>query len=88
MIRNLSIKGFKSLLDNHIEFNYLNILTGLNSSGKSSIIQALRILNRFSNQIGNPLINGHGDAKELQNPYSSTPFIITSEFGDYKFSII
>ena len=82
MIRNLSIKGFKSLLDNHVEFNYLNILTGLNSSGKSSIIQALRILNRFSNQIGNPLINGHGDAKELQNPYSSTPFIITSEYGD------
>lgn len=45
MINQLIIKGFKSFVDNSINFNQLNVLVGLNSSGKSTVIQALQILN-------------------------------------------
>ena len=72
----------KSLLNSSIDLNKLNILTGLNSSGKSSVIQSLRILSRFSQHIENPLIEGHGDAKELQNPNTFSPFKITAEYGE------
>ena len=44
MIKNISINNFKSLKDVHVEFASLNILTGLNGSGKSSLIQTLLLL--------------------------------------------
>ena len=87
MINKLTVEGFKSLLNNSIDLNRLNILTGLNSSGKSSIIQSLRILSRFSQHIENPLIEGHGDAKELQNPNIKSPFKITAEYGENTYKI-
>ena len=61
MINQLIIKGFKSFVDKSINFNQLNVLTGLNSSGKSTVIQALQILNKYSRHFENPLIEGHGD---------------------------
>lgn len=69
MINQLIIKGFKSFVDKSINFNQLNVLTGLNSSGKSTVIQALQILNKYSRHFENPLIEGHGDYKELQNHF-------------------
>lgn len=78
MINQLIIKGFKSFVDKSINFNQLNVLTGLNSSGKSTVIQALQILNKYSRHFENPLIEGHGDYKELQNPFSSLPFSINA----------
>lgn len=87
MINKLTIKGFKSLLNNSIDLNRLNILTGLNSSGKSSIIQSLQILSRFSKHIENPLLDGHGDVKELQNPNTFSPFKITAEYGENGYKI-
>lgn len=80
MIKQLIIKGFKSFVDNSINFNQLNVLTGLNSSGKSTVIQALQILNKYSRHFKNPLIEGHGDYKELQNPFSSLPFSINARY--------
>lgn len=41
MITNLYIKNFKSLKEVNLELRPLNLLTGLNGSGKSSLIQAL-----------------------------------------------
>lgn len=80
MINQLIIKGFKSFVNNSINFNQLNVLTGLNSSGKSTVIQALQILNKYSRNFKNPLIEGHGDYKELQNPFSSLPFSINARY--------
>lgn len=80
MINQLIIKGFKSFVNNSINFNQLNVLTGLNSSGKSTVIQALQILNKYSRHFKNPLIEGHGDYKELQNPFSSLPFSINARY--------
>lgn len=80
MINQLIVKGFKSFVDSSINFNRLNVLTGLNSSGKSTVIQALQILNKYSRHFENPLIEGHGDYKELQNPFSSLPFSINARY--------
>lgn len=82
MINQLVIKGFKSFVDKSIDFNQLNILTGLNSSGKSTVIQALQILSRYSQHFENPLIEGHGNHRELQNPFSSLPFSIKAKYND------
>lgn len=81
MINQLVIKGFKSFKEETIDLNQLNILTGLNSSGKSSVIQSLQILSRYSKRFENPLLEGHGDYKELQNPYSTLPFSIEAKYG-------
>lgn len=44
MIKNIRIKNFKSLKNENIDFANLNILTGLNGIGKSSIVQTLLLL--------------------------------------------
>ena len=49
MITSLTIDGFKSIIFQDIPLAGLNILTGLNSCGKSSVIQAIRILGRYDN---------------------------------------
>lgn len=38
IINNLILKGFKSFKDKEIKFGSLTLLTGINSSGKSSIV--------------------------------------------------
>jgi len=69
MLKKLVLSGFKSFLENYIEFSNLNILTGLNSSGKSSIIQALLMLEKAFYDKDNILLENHGNIRELKNPY-------------------
>lgn len=68
MITNISLDGFKSHVKSSLDLCPLTILTGLNSSGKSSIIQALRILERYSKGMEYPLLKGYGNIKDLTNP--------------------
>lgn len=44
MIKSLHIENFKSHLDTRVDFSNLNIITGMNGVGKSSLIQALLLL--------------------------------------------
>ena len=44
MITSLSLKNFKAFEAEELNFGMLNILAGLNNSGKSSILQSLRLL--------------------------------------------
>lgn len=68
MITNLELNGFKSFLSNDIELGQLTLLTGINSSGKSSIIQAIRLLERINDE-KEPMLEGHGTLQELINPF-------------------
>lgn len=63
----LSIKNFRVFDENgvSIEFNPITILTGSNSSGKSSVVKAVFLLNSFLAQIKKAVANG--DAIELEN---------------------
>jgi len=51
MIKNLSVKNFKCFEELSLEMSNLNVFTGINSMGKSTIIQALLLL-RQSFDIG------------------------------------
>ncbi len=52
MIRNLNISNFKCINQSTIEFRPLTILCGPNSSGKSSLSQALLLLKQSFADIG------------------------------------
>jgi len=55
MITSINLKNFKSHKDTHLKLSNLNILTGFNYSGKSSIIESLLLL-RQTYLKGEPLI--------------------------------
>ena len=56
----LSIKNFRVLDEKGVsfEFNPITILTGSNSSGKSSVVKAVFLLNSFLAQIKKAVVNG------------------------------
>jgi predicted ATPase len=72
MIKSLEINGFKSFVSDTLELGQLTLLTGLNSSGKSSVIQALLLLEKAAKakENGRLFLDGHGDIMESQNRYS------------------
>lgn len=57
-IKELTLKNFKSVKDQTIQLEPLTVLTGLNGSGKSSILQAISLIKQSIdlNQIGNQLV--------------------------------
>ncbi|TZF99263.1 DUF3696 domain-containing protein (plasmid) [Chryseobacterium panacisoli] len=79
MIKSIVLSGFKSFLENYIEFGNLTLLTGLNSSGKSSIIQSLLMLEKAYYEKNNILLENHGNVKELKNPNQQGSISFTIE---------
>lgn len=68
MIQRVDLNGFKSFDDTSIELKNLTLLTGLNSSGKSSVIQAIEMAETFRSTNGRTfLLSKHGNARELTN---------------------
>jgi len=55
MINNLNIRGFKCFDDESFSIAPLTLLSGLNSSGKSSFIQAIRLAYGHKNSSNGPL---------------------------------
>jgi len=70
MIKYLSITNFKSFVKESLELAPFTLLAGLNSSGKSSVIQALRMHNAalFGKA---PLLTGHGGLDEQRSRFSN-----------------
>ena len=64
MISEIKLIGFKSFLSREIKLNQLTVLTGLNSSGKSSIIQALLMLEKAYHKESSILLDGLGSWKK------------------------
>jgi predicted ATPase len=66
VISELTIKNFKSFIDETIPLTGLTLLSGLNNCGKSSIIQSLRMYHAaYSNE--SPLLDGHGYVEDLRS---------------------
>ena len=76
MIKELKISNFKSIKEQSFEFKPLVILTGTNSSGKSSILHAILLTsdNRTSRSLQKLTRNKKNEAFEGEHPelYSST----------------
>lgn len=76
MINEITLTGFKSFLYRKLKFNRLTVLTGLNSSGKSSIIQALLMMEKAHHRESNILLDGHGSVEAITNTYYNSDIVI------------
>ncbi|MGV8945379.1 MAG: AAA family ATPase [Lutibacter sp.] len=87
MINSITLKAFKSFLYRELDLENLTILTGLNSSGKSSIIQSLLILDKAFKNEKNLLLDGHGTESDLRNKNSKDIIELGVEINDIEYSI-
>ena len=51
-LHSIRIQGFKSISDQTLEFNPLNVFIGGNGAGKSNLIGVFNFLNRIYNLTG------------------------------------
>lgn len=86
MINSIMLQGFKSFLYRDMNLNQLTLLTGLNSSGKSSIIQALLMLEKAFKKEKNIFLEGHGNIKDLKNKYYDEKVKIGVEIDNLAFT--
>ncbi len=77
MITEITLTGFKSFLHRTLKLNQLTVLTGLNSSGKSSIIQALLMMEKAHRRDNSILLDGHGSVEEIKNTYYNKEIILS-----------
>ncbi|WP_323926859.1 AAA family ATPase [Aeromonas caviae] len=68
MIHELHIQGFKSLSNADIKLSPMTILSGINGSGKSSVIQSIRMLIDSKKQ--SSIIKALGGYDEIHSKYS------------------
>ena len=92
MITNIKIENFKSIQNQNFIFRPLTILAGTNSSGKSSVIQALLFCSYYANKniYLEDYLRSFGEAKDLLYLNSDKNQIkITSSVDDKKiFSLV
>jgi len=92
MLKNITIRNFKSLKNIHLNLSNLNIMTGLNGSGKSSLIQAILLLRQSYNtsvtEKQGLIINGSivnlGKGKDVFYQYAEINERIEFELSDNK----
>lgn len=91
MINNIVLSNFKSILNWTIDFSNLTVLTGLNASGKSSVIQALRIIDAAydeNKKIGNIELSEHVRPQFLKSKLSKDDYYqIDANTGVAEFSL-
>lgn len=87
MINSITLTSFKSFLYRELTLNNLTVLTGLNSSGKSSLIQSILILEKAFRNDTSLLLEGHGSAADLKNKYSKDDIEFKIEINDIEYSI-
>lgn len=86
MIETIHIKGLKCFDDVNVKFGRLNILAGINSIGKSTIIQAILALVQSGNDNGKPFQGEYiniGKVSELRNKYIGSDTISIGVNEDY-----
>lgn len=77
MISEITLVGFKSFLHRQLKLSQLTVLTGLNSSGKSSVIQALLMLEKAHHKESSILLDGHGSVEEIKNTYFNQELVLS-----------
>jgi len=84
MLNFLEIDNFKCIKKQRFELPPLTILTGINSTGKSSIIQSILLLSKYYSQINKDLLSrciaNLSEFTEIRNKYSlkKYPLILTT----------
>lgn len=89
MITSMHIENFKSMSELDIPLSKLTVLSGMNSSGKSSVIQGIRILERFNQKKVPILLPGSGDLRHMARiPSKPVCFTCTRTSGSKKIESI
>lgn len=78
MIKEISISGFKAFCHQTIKLGKLTVFSGLNNSGKSSAMQALRMCLAGS-EIKGPYLEGLGSYTEIKSHHSEKAAPISLE---------
>lgn len=83
MINSVEINGYKSFKAETIPLRAVTLLCGLNNSGKSSVLQALRMYCNSADG-ANPLLPSHGSFDELRSKFvlPTEPIRITCQFDE------
>lgn len=91
MIKSLSIEGLKSFTKAELSLGALTLLTGLNNSGKSTVLQALRMCSDKAPEAG-PYLQGLGAYPELKSnltaPSTAVTVVATSDGGEIHVEIL
>ena len=92
MINNISIKALKSIADINISCSKLNLFVGTNSSGKSTVLQAILLISQnleYMYGLNGPLVS-LGEFREIKNFNIGDKEIVVTlqlESSDIKLSI-
>lgn len=87
MINTITLKAFKSFVERVINLNSLTLLTGINSSGKSSLIQSILMFEKAFNNEKNVLLEEHGTIKDLRNKRFPGPIELGININDIEYAI-
>lgn len=91
MYRKIKIKGYKSISDQEIELKPLTILTGINSTGKSSVIQSILLISKLLSIKGQIHLNNIEDNFNLlKNRYENSNEVLielTADINKYNISL-
>jgi len=79
LLESLHIENFRSCKDVLIDFDDYTCLVGTNGTGKSTVLQALNILFRYSRDTSTDLINL--GKEDFYKGNISAPIVITATFG-------
>lgn len=83
MITSVTLRNFKSFLERTIDFAPLTVLTGMNGSGKSSVIQAIRMIQKSCGDgQGNPILDDHVMPNQLKTKLTKEDFYMLSFIKD------
>ncbi|GAB4423253.1 MAG: ATP-binding protein [Bacteroidia bacterium] len=66
MIKTIRLRNWKSFGDAQLHVDPLTVLVGLNASGKSNLIDALRFLQRSANLTLTEAVNGNAQVEEIR----------------------
>ena len=66
MLTEIRLLNFKSFIDESIPLSPMTLFAGINNTGKSSLIQAVRMLWKWAT-VGDPTLPGHGSLKDMKN---------------------
>ena len=88
MLKSIKLVNFKSFSNANICLAPMTLLAGLNNSGKSSVIQAARMMQKWY-ETGDPTLPNYGSISELKNKNASqeNPIIVELEFTNQKINM-
>ncbi len=79
VLSQINLYNFKSFIEGNIPLSIMTLFAGLNNTGKSSVIQAIRMLWKWI-ETGDPSLTNYGSLKEFKNIKASAKAPVKIEY--------